>query len=440
MSKPIVAIVGRPNVGKSTLFNRLIHERLSIVEDSPGITRDRIYSDCEWYGHVLTLVDTGGIQLDSVSDHISNQTREQAKMAIDQADAIVLVLDTKVGLTNEDYDVVKLLRKTATPIVLAANKVDNPRHFDFDFWSLGLGEPIPISSVHGTGVDDLMEAVIAKLKEADRLASSDEVDEEITKVAFIGRPNVGKSSLVNRLLNEERSIVSDVPGTTRDALECPLEYEGNKYIIVDTAGMRKKARVEFGVEKFSVLRALRAVDKCDVAVIVLDGTKDPSEQDSKIAGYAHDAGKASVIAVNKWDIVERDMDTAIEYENKVRRELSFMPYAPIVYISALTGRKMNRLFNLIDNAKEQYSRRINTSMVNQVIEEAVMRMAPPPDKGREVKIFYASQVGKEPPTFAVFSNYPELVHFSYVRYLENTMRDAFGFEGTPIKLLMRKKS
>ena len=439
MSKPIVAIVGRPNVGKSTLFNRMIQKRYAIVEDTPGITRDRIYSDAEWFGHKITLVDTGGIQIDP-GDDITQQAKYQAQTAISQADLIMLIVDSRMELTNEDHDVVKILRRASKPVVLVANKVDNPKHFDYSLWSLGLGEPFPVSAVHGTGVGDVMDEVIKILTEEGKF-EEDQNDEEddIIKVAFVGKPNVGKSSLTNKLLNEERSIVSDVAGTTRDSLSCPFEYDGVKYLIVDTAGLRKKSKIEFGVEKFSVLRALRAIDDCDVAVTLLDGTQNPSEQDTKIAGYAHDAGKASVIAVNKWDIVESDMESAIEYERKVRYELSFMNYAPVIFISALTGRKLNRLISTINSSYEQFNKRINTSLINQVIEEAVMRMPPPPDKGKEVKIYYASQVAKKPPTFAVFANHPELVHFSYVRYLENVLRAAFDFSGTPIKIFIRKK-
>lgn len=438
MSKPIVAIVGRPNVGKSTLFNRLIRERLSIVEDVPGITRDRIYSDAEWYDKTFTLIDTGGIQSDT-EDVISKQMRAQAEMAIAQADAILFVVDSRVGITSEDHEVANILRRTSTPVILVANKVDDPRHLDYDLWNLGIGEPYPVSAIHGTGVADVVEMLLDTLEDAGKFADHGGEEEDRIKVAFIGRPNVGKSSMINRLLNEERSIVSDVAGTTRDSIECPFEYDGKKYTIVDTAGLRKKSKVDFGVEKFSVIRALRAIDKCDVAVTVLDGTQDPAEQDTKIAGYAHDAGKASIFAVNKWDIVERDMQTAIEYEHKIRREFPFMEYAPVVFLSALTGRRVNRLMETIDLCAAEHSKRLSTSMVNQVVEEAVLRMAPAPDKGKEVKVFYATQVSSKPPTFALFSNYPELVHFSYVRYIENCLREAFGFNGTPIKIFLRKR-
>ncbi|MCR4426237.1 MAG: ribosome biogenesis GTPase Der [Firmicutes bacterium] len=435
MAKPIVAIVGRPNVGKSTLFNRILGARLSIVDDSPGVTRDRLYADTDWCGRLFTLVDTGGIQQDP-ADSIAVQTRTQAELAVGQADVIVFVVDSRQGITPDDVDVANLLRRAEKPVIVAANKVEDLRHLDYDIWGLGLGEPIPVSAIHGTGVGDLLDAVIANLPDSD---DHEEDEEDAFKVAVIGRPNVGKSSIVNRILGEERSIVSDEPGTTRDAIDTPFERNGDKYVIVDTAGIRRKSKVAGGVERYSVLRALRAVDRCDVAITVFDGTENPSEQDTKIAGYAHDAGRASVLAVNKWDIVERDESKAREYERRIRAELSFMPYAPVLFVSAKTGRRIGALLDAVAEAARQHRRRVPTSQVNKVIEDTVLRYPPPEEKGKRVRIFYTSQVGTKPPTFAVFANHPELIHFSYRRHLENTLRDAFGFAGTPVNVVFRRR-
>jgi GTP-binding protein len=435
LAKPLVAIVGRPNVGKSALFNRIIGRRSAIVDDVPGITRDRVYGKAEWSGHVFTLVDTGGIEADP-RDDISTQTRRHAELAIEAADVIMFVVDARSGITPDDRDVAHVLRMSGKPMVLAANKVDHPTHMDYEFYALGLGEPIPVSAVHGIGVGNLLDAVVKELPPEE--AEQEEEDDSI-RVAIIGRPNVGKSSLVNRILGEERSIVSSTPGTTRDAVDSVVDYDGTKYVIIDTAGIRRRGRVEEGVERYSVLRAFNAVDRCDVAVTVLDGTSDPTVQDTKIAGYAHEAGKAGVIAVNKWDAVERDSGLAREYERKVKTMLSFMAYADVLFVSALTGRRIPKLLETIREGADHHRRRIQTSRVNRVIQDAVLRNPPPSDKGKAVRIFYASQVAARPPLFVVWSNYPEMIHFSYKRYLENSLREAFEFASTPIIVEFRSR-
>ncbi|MEA4882206.1 MAG: ribosome biogenesis GTPase Der [Clostridia bacterium] len=435
MAKPLVAIVGRPNVGKSALFNRIIRSRVSIVDDSPGITRDRIYGDAEWCGRTFAVVDTGGIETDPPND-ISAKMRVQAELAIAQADVLVFVVDSRCGITSEDQEVANILRRARKPVVVAANKVDDPRHFDYGLYALGLGEPIAVSAVHGIGIGDLLDAIADGFPEK---AALDEAEDERIRIAVIGRPNVGKSSIVNRILGEERSIVSDLPGTTRDAIDSSFEFEGEQYAIVDTAGIRKHSKVSESVERYSVLRALRAVDRCDVAVTVLDGTEDPATQDTKIAGYAHDAGKAAVIAVNKWDIVERKDATAREYESKVRDLLQFMPYAPVVFVSAITGRRISKLLETICTCAGQHRRRVQTSLVNKVIEDAVLRNPPPDEKGKQIRILYAAQVSAKPPRFVVFSNYPEYIHFSYKRFLENVLRDSFEFVGTPIEIALKRR-
>ncbi len=435
MARPLVAIVGRPNVGKSALFNRIIRTRASIVDDMPGITRDRLYAQAEWCGRAFTLIDTGGIEA-CPDDSIAAQARRQAQMAIEQADTVLFVVDARTGITSEDDDVADILRKSGKPVIVVASKVDDPSHMDYGLYSLGLGELLPTSAVHGTGIGDLLDAVVRSFPDDE---GQPEQDEDAIRVAVIGRPNVGKSSLVNRILGEERSIVSEVPGTTRDAVDAICEFEGNRYIIVDTAGIRRRGRVDVGIEKYSVLRALGAVERCDVAITVVDGTEEPSAQDTKIAGYAHEAGKAAVVAVNKWDIVERDDTTARDFEQKLRSLLSFMPYAPIVFVSALTGRRIGNLLGAVKSSSAQHRKRVQTAMVNRVVQDAVLRNPPPPDHGREIRMYYATQVSAGPPRFVVWVNRPECVHFSYKRYLENALRDAFGFSGTPIRVLLRQR-
>ncbi|HOL50738.1 MAG TPA: ribosome biogenesis GTPase Der [Bacillota bacterium] len=436
MAKPLVAIVGRPNVGKSALFNRIIRSRSSIVDDSPGITRDRVYSTAEWSGRSFAIVDTGGIEADPADD-ISTQTREHAEHAMKAADVIIFVVDARSGITSDDKDVAQLLRIAGKPVILAANKVDHPAHMDYEFYALGLGDPMPVSAVHGIGIGNLLDAVVQALPpQTDEPA---EKDDDPIRVALVGRPNVGKSSLANRILGEERSIVSDTPGTTRDALDTVFDYDGTKYVIIDTAGIRRRGKVDPGVEKYSVLRAFAAVDRCDVAVTVIDGTSDPVVQDTKIAGYAHEAGKAGVIAVNKWDMVDRDKAFARDYERKIRTMMSFMPYADVLFVSALTGRGITKLLDAVRKGAMHHRRRIQTSMVNRVVQDAVLRNPPPSDKGKAVRIFYASQVSSRPPLFVVWTNYPELIHFSYKRYLENAIREAFEFSGTPIIVQFRAR-
>lgn len=435
MARPLVAIVGRPNVGKSALFNRISRSRVSIVDDTPGITRDRVYAQAEWCGRAFTLVDTGGIEA-YPGDSIAAQTRRQAQMAIEQADVVLFVVDARVGVTGEDDDVAGILRKSGKPVIVVASKVDDPSHLDYGLYSLGLGELIPTSAVHGSGIGDLLDAVIRSLPNDEAEAA---VDDDAIRVAVIGRPNVGKSSLVNRILGEERSIVSDVPGTTRDAVDAVLEFGGDRYIIVDTAGIRRKGRIDVGIEKYSVLRAMSAIEKCDVAITVVDGTEQPSAQDTRIAGYAHEAGKASVIAVNKWDAVEPGDTAAREYERTLRTFMDFMPYAPVVFVSALTGRRVGKLLETVKYCAAQHGRRVQTAMVNRVVQDAVMRNPPPPDRGKEVRVYYATQVSTRPPRFAVWVSHPGSVHFSYKRYLENALREAFDFAGTPIEVLLKQR-
>lgn len=431
-----MAIVGRPNVGKSALFNRMVRSRMSIVDDAPGITRDRIYAEAEWNGYVFNLVDTGGIETDP-QDSIATQMRQQAEIAMDQADVLIYVVDSRTGITGEDDQVANMIRKSAKPVVVAASKVDDPRHMDYDLYSLGLGEVVATSAAHGVGIGDLLDTVVSHLPEQQE---EPEGDDGVIRVAVIGRPNVGKSSLMNRILGEERSIVSDVPGTTRDSIDASFERDGQKYIIVDTAGIRRRGRIDPGVEKYSVLRSYRAVERCDVAITVFDGMEEPAAQDVKIAGYAHEAGRASVIVVNKWDIVERDEITAKEFEMKLRGQLDFMAYVPVIFVSALTGRRVGRVIDAVKATADEHRRRVPTADVNRVLQDALLRNPLSPEKGKQVRIFYGSQVDVRPPQFVLWANYPEFVHFSYQRYLENTLRQAFGFTGTPIQVVIKKRS
>ena len=437
MPKPMIAIVGRPNVGKSMLFNKLIGKRLSIVEDTPGVTRDRIYGESEWCGRRFTLVDTGGIEPNTDSQ-ILTFMREQAQIAIDNATVIVFVTDIKTGLTASDHEVANMLQKSRKPIVLAVNKVDATGTVDpdfYEFYNLGLGDPIAISAVHGHGTGDLLDACIAHFPPADE----QEEESDVIQVAIIGKPNVGKSMLTNRILGEERVIVSNVAGTTRDAIDSYFENDKGKYNFIDTAGMRKKSKVEDVIEKYSVLRATMAIERSDVCLIMIDAQEGVTEQDTKVAGLAHDAGKACIIVVNKWDLVEKDGKTMDRMREDIRRDLSYMTYAPIVFISAATGQRVPRLFELINYVNEQAHTRITTGMLNSVLADAQTRVQPPTDKGRRLKIYYMTQVGIQPPHFVVFCNDKKLFHFSYRRYLENQIRSVFGLEGTPIIMTVREK-
>ncbi|MGM9662398.1 MAG: ribosome biogenesis GTPase Der [Oscillospiraceae bacterium] len=435
--KPVVAIVGRPNVGKSMLFNKLIGKRISIVEDTPGVTRDRIYGEADWNGRPFTLVDTGGIEPRTDSELLIFM-RQQAQIAIDNATVIILLTDGKTGVTASDHEVAGMLQRCGKPIVLAVNKMDSVGNLDpefYEFYNLGLGDPIPVSAVHGHGTGDLLDACVAHFPPEEETPAED----DRIQVAIIGRPNVGKSSLTNRILGFERVIVSDVAGTTRDAIDSAFENQYGKYNFIDTAGMRRRSKVEEGIEKYSVLRSVMAVERSDVCLILIDATDGVTEQDTKVAGLAHEAGKACVIVVNKWDLVEKDGKTMDRMREDIRRELGFMTYAPTVFISAATGQRVDRLFELINYVNEQASTRITTGMLNNVLEDAQTRVQPPTDKGRRLKIYYMTQVGVRPPHFVIFCNDRRLFHFSYQRYLENCIRSTFGLEGTPIRISIREK-
>lgn len=439
MAKPIVAIVGRPNVGKSTLFNIFANSRISIVEDTPGVTRDRLYATAEWLDHEFMMVDTGGIEIMN-ADAIAVSIRQQAQIAIKEADVILFVCDARAGITTEDADVARLLRQSKKPIVLAINKADSPKQEmnTFEFYNLGIGDPIPVSASNHLGLGDLLDAVVAKFPEA-KVHGVDDDEDEI-KVALIGRPNVGKSSIFNALVGEERSIVSNVAGTTRDAIDTPVVRNGQKYLFIDTAGMRRKAKVDEPIEKYSVMRSLRAVDRSDVVLMVFDAVEGVTEQDKRIVGYAHEAGKAVILVVNKWDLYEKDNSSTLRYTETLRKELVFLQYAPVVFVSAVTKQRIHRLPEVISYVAEQNAMRISTSILNQVIEDAVAINPPPTEKGKRLKIMYVTQVKIKPPTFVIFVNEPEIMHFSYQRYLENKLREAFGFEGTPIQMIIRGKN
>lgn len=438
MTAPLVAIVGRPNVGKSTLFNRIAGQRLAIVQDRPGITRDRLYTQTEWRLHAFNLVDTGGLEL-GADDPLVNHIRAQVEFAIDEADVICFAVDGTAGRTVPDTDIADLLRRSGKPVVVAVNKVDNQGREDllYEFYEFGFAATIGVSAEHGLGIGDLLDAFLERMPMSE--AGEDDEEDETIRVAVIGRPNVGKSSLINTLLGEERVLVSEQAGTTRDAIDTPLTYGDQSFILIDTAGVRKRGKIYERTEKYSVLRALRAIERCDVAVVLIDAIEGLVEQDKHVAGFALEAGKALLVAVNKWDAVEKDAKTAQQFEKKMRNELPFLSWAPVIFISALTGRKVTRVLEAAAEAAENHSLRIATSTVNTVVQEAVTMVPPPTDKGKRLKIMYCTQIGVKPPTFAVFVNDPELMHFSYQRYLENHLRDSFGFQGTPIRLSIRAR-
>ncbi len=437
MSKPVVAVVGRPNVGKSTLFNVLAGERISIVKDTPGVTRDRIYADASWLDRTFTLIDTGGIEPDS-KDIILSQMREQAEIAIETADVIVFITDVRQGLVDADAKVADMLRRSKKPVVLVVNKVDSFEKFMpdvYEFYNLGIGDPIPVSAASQLGIGDMLDEIIRHFPDD---AGKDEEDER-PRIAIIGKPNVGKSSLVNRLLGENRVIVSNIAGTTRDAVDTAIKYNGEEYVFIDTAGLRRKSKVKEDLERYSIIRAVTAVERADVVLIVIDATEGVTEQDAKIAGIAHDRGKGIIIVVNKWDAIEKDNKTIYKHTEKIRQILSFMPYAEIMFISAKTGQRTGRIFDMIQMVLENNSMRVATGVLNEIVTEAVAIQQPPSDKGKRLRIYYVTQVAVKPPTFVIFVNDKELMHFSYTRYLENRIREAFGFKGTSLKFIIRER-
>ncbi len=437
MAKPIVAIIGRPNVGKSTLFNRLAGERISIVENTPGVTRDRIYADAEWLDYSFTIIDTGGLEPES-DDLILKSMYSQAEIAIASADVIVLVTDVKTGVTDSDMQVANILRKARKPVIVAVNKVDDLAKYSLDvyeFYSLGLGDPIGVSAGQMLGLGELLDKIVSYFPED----AKDTEEDDIIKVAIVGKPNVGKSSLINRILGEERVIVSNIAGTTRDAVDSPYTYNGQKYIFIDTAGMRRRSKVKENIEKFSVIRAVAAVERADVCIIMINAEEGITDQDTKIAGIAHEAGKACIIAVNKWDMIEKDNHTMNKFIKDIDTELKYMPYAPKIFISALTGQRVSKLFDMIKTVNENNTLRIATGVLNDVLIEAMAMNQPPAEKGRPLKIYYITQVSVRPPTFVLFVNDTELLHFSYKRYIENQLREAFGFLGTPIHFIARNR-
>ena len=437
MSKPIVAIVGRPNVGKSTLFNVIAGDSIAIVKDTPGVTRDRIYADCSWLNYNFTLIDTGGIEPDS-SDVILSQMRDQAQIAIDTADVIIFLVDVRQGLTDADGKVADMLRRSQKPVVLCVNKVDSFKKMEadvYEFYNLGIGDPIPVSASNHQGVGDLLEAVSNHFKKD----GSESDDDDRPRIAIVGRPNVGKSSIVNRLVGEKRVIVSDIAGTTRDAIDTPLKRNGREYILIDTAGLRRKSKIHEDLERYSIIRTVTAVERADVVVMVIDAAEGVAEQDAKIAGIAHERGKGVIIAVNKWDAVEKDDKTIYKMTEKIKQTLAYMPYAEFVFISAKTGQRLDKLFELIDMIIENQSMRIATGVLNEILAEAVAMQQPPSDKGRRLKIFYMTQISVKPPTFVVFVNDKKLMHYSYTRYIENQIRNAFVFRGTPLRFIIRER-
>ena len=437
MSKPIVAIVGRPNVGKSTLFNALAGQKISIVKDTPGVTRDRIYADIDWLNYNFTMIDTGGIEPDS-SDIILAQMREQAQIAIDTADVIIFMTDVKQGLIDADAKVADMLRRSQKPVVLVVNKVDNFNKMMadvYEFYNLGIGDPVPISASQRSGIGDMLDKVVEHFKSLDL----EEDEDDRPKVAIVGKPNVGKSSIINKLTGESRVIVSNIAGTTRDAIDTDVKWNGKEYVFIDPAGIRRKSKVKEDIERYSVIRTVTAVERADVVVIVIDATEGVTEQDAKIAGIAHENGKGIIIAVNKWDAIEKNDKTVYEYTNKVRQILSFMQYAEIMFISAKTGQRLPKLFDMIDMVIENHTMRIETGVVNEIMAEAVAMQQPPSDKGKRLRLYYITQVSVKPPTFVIFVNDKELMHFSYTRYIENRIREAFGFRGTPLRFIIRER-
>lgn len=438
MSKPVIAVVGRPNVGKSTLFNALAGERISIVKDTPGVTRDRIYTDITWLDRSYTLIDTGGIEPDS-SEIILSRMREQAQIAIDTADVIVFMTDVRQGLVDADSKVADMLRRSGKPVVLAVNKVDNFKEQSmdvFEFYNLGIGEPVPISAEGKQGLGELLDVIAEKCPER----PDAEEDEDIPKIAVVGKPNVGKSSIINKLLGENRVIVSPIAGTTRDAIDTKITFSGREYVFIDTAGLRRKSRIKEDLERYSIIRTVSAVERCDVCIIVIDASEGVTEQDAKIAGIAHERGKGIIIAVNKWDAVEKNNDSVKEYTRDIRNVLSFIPYAEILFVSALTGQRLTKLLEMVDVVLQNQNMRVATGVLNEILTEAVAMQQPPSDKGKRLKIFYMTQVSVKPPTFVIFVNDKKLMHFSYQRYLENKLRDAFGFGGTAIHFIIRERS
>ena len=437
MSKPVVAIVGRPNVGKSTLFNVLAGEMISIVKDTPGVTRDRIYADVSWLDQDFTLIDTGGIEPES-SDIILSQMREQAQIAIDTADVIIFITDVRQGLVDADSKVADMLRRARKPVILAVNKVDNFDKFMpdvYEFYNLGIGDPNPVSASSRLGIGDLLDAVVSYFPEK----TEEEEEDERPRVAIVGKPNVGKSSIINKLLGENRVIVSDIAGTTRDAIDTEIVHDGREYVFIDTAGLRRKSKIKEELERYSIIRTVTAVERADVVLMVIDAVEGVTEQDAKIAGIAHERGKGVIIVVNKWDAIEKNDKTMREYEGKIRNVLSYMPYAEIMYISAKTGQRIHKLFEMIDMGIENQSLRIATGVLNEIMTEAVAMQQPPSDKGKRLKLYYITQVSVKPPTFVIFVNDKELMHFSYTRYLENKIREAFGFRGTSLKFFIRER-
>lgn len=437
MSKPVVAIVGRPNVGKSTLFNVLAGDTISIVKDTPGVTRDRIYADCTWLDRSFTLIDTGGIEPDS-SDVILSQMREQAEIAISTADVIIFIVDVRQGLVDSDSKVADMLRKSKKPVILAVNKVDSFEKFGndvYEFYNLGIGDPVPVSAASRLGLGELLDEVIKYFKAAEE----DEEEDDRPRIAIVGKPNVGKSSIINQLLGENRVIVSDVAGTTRDAVDTEIVHDGTEYVFIDTAGLRRKSKIKEELERYSIIRTVTAVERADVVVVVIDASEGVTEQDAKIAGIAHERGKGIIVAVNKWDAIEKNDKTIYEYTNKIKDTLAFMPYAEYVFISAKTGQRMNRLFELIDIVRQNQTLRVATGVLNEIMTEAVALQQPPSDKGKRLRLYYITQVAVKPPTFVIFVNDKKLMHFSYTRYIENRIRDAFGFKGTSLKFIIRER-
>ncbi len=437
MAKKMVAIVGRPNVGKSTLFNTLAGERLAIVKDVPGVTRDRIYADVEWLNHKFTIVDTGGIDTEA-EDIIMRSMREQAEIAIETSDVILFVTDVKAGVTASDIQVADMIRKSGKPVVLVVNKVDNYEKYEsfvYEFYNLGIGDPYPVSAAGKLGLGDMLEKVVEEFGDS----PEEDIDEDIPRVAVIGKPNTGKSSIINRLLGSERLIVSNIAGTTRDAIDTRVKHNGREYVFIDTAGLRRKSKIKDEIERFSIIRTVAAVERCDIAVLVIDADEGVTEQDTKIAGIAHERGKGMIIVVNKWDLIEKDTNTMNKMQKEIRQKLSYMPYAEMIFVSALTGQRLNKLYDTIDKVEQFACLRIQTGVLNEILTEAVAENEPPSDKGKRLRLFYITQVSVKPPTFVIFVNSKELAHFSYIRYIENKLREAFLFNGTPIRIILRER-